>query len=133
METTSETRPRRSPRVRASARVRDDATGLDGQYDLLTAALLGVAIGVGTTLLLRRGPSGRRPIAIGASGAAVPLRLAGRGVTSMFRDEPSRREVVERQVRSFLSDARERIDDAVESELRDLRGALKRQRKRLGL
>jgi hypothetical protein len=29
--------------------------------------------------------------------------------------------------------ARERIDDAVESELRDLRGALKRQRKRLGL
>jgi hypothetical protein len=51
----------------------------------------------------------------------------------MFREEPSRRQAVERHVRSFLSDARERIDDAVESELRDLRGALKRQRKRLGL
>jgi hypothetical protein len=99
----------------------------------LTAALLGVAIGVGTTLLLRRGPSGRRPIAIGASGATLPLRVAGRGVANVFRDQPSKREVVERQVRSFLHDARERIDDAVESELRDLRGALKRQRKRLGL
>jgi hypothetical protein len=95
--------------------------------------LLGVAIGVGTTLLLRRGPSGRRPIAIGASGATVPLRLAGRSVADVFRDPPSRREAVERQVRSFMHAARERIDDAVESELRDLRGALKRQRKRLGL
>ena len=133
METTSATRPRRSPRVRASVRERDDATGLDAQYDLLTAALLGVAIGVGTTLLLRRGPSGRRPLAIGASGATLPLRAAGRGVAEIFRDQPSKREAVERQVRSFLHDARERIDDVVESELRDLRGALKRQRKRLGV
>jgi hypothetical protein len=133
METTSTMRPRRSPRARASARERGDETGPDGNYDLLTAALLGVAIGVGTTLLLRRGPSGRRPIAIGASGATVPLRLAGRSVADAFRDPPSRREAVERQVRSFMHSARERIDDAVESELRDLRGALKRQRKRLGL
>src|SRR5687768_12349450 len=133
METTSEARPRRSPRVRASARGPGDATGADGQYDLLTAALLGVAIGVGTTLLLRRGPSGRRPITIGASGATLPLRLAGRSVAGAFREPPSRREAVERQVRSFMHAARERIDDAVESELRDLRGALKRQRKRLGL
>jgi hypothetical protein len=95
--------------------------------------LLGVAIGVGTTLLLRRGPSGRRPIAIGASGATLPIRVAGRSVAGMFRDQPSKRQAVERQVRSFLHDARERIDDVVESELRDLRGALKRQRKRLGV
>ena len=133
METTSPTRPRRSPRVRGSAREREDGIGLDGNYDLLTAALLGVAIGVGTTLLLRRGPSGRRPIAIGATGATLPLRLAGRTVADAFRGEPSRREAVERQVRSFMHAARERIDDAVESELRDLRGAVKRQRKRLGL
>jgi hypothetical protein len=133
METTSTTaRPRRSPRVRGSDRDRDGATGLDGNYDLLTAALLGVAIGVGTTLLLRRGPSGRRPIALGAAGAAVPLRLAGRRVAGAFR-EPSRRKAIERQVRSFMELARDRIDDAVESELRDLRGAVKRQRKRLGL
>ena len=133
METTSPTRPRRSPRVRGSARERDGETGLDGNYDLLTAALLGVVIGVGTTLLLRRGPWGRRPIAIGASGAALPLRLAGRSVAGALRDPPSRREAAERQVRSFMHAARDRIDDAVESELRDLRGALKRQRKRLGL
>ncbi len=95
--------------------------------------MLGVAIGVGTTLLLRRGPSGRRPIAIGASGATLPIRVAGRSVAGMFRDQPSKRQAVERQVRSFLHDARERIDDVVESELRDLRGALKRQRKRLGV
>jgi hypothetical protein len=88
---------------------------------------------VGTTLLLRRGPSGRRPIAIGASGATLPLRLAGRSMAGAFRDPPTRREAVERQVRSFMHAARDRIDDAVESELRDFRGALKRQRKRLGL
>ncbi len=63
----------------------------------------------------------------------MPLRLAGRSVAGVFRDSPSRSEAVERQVRSFLQAARERIDDAVDSELRDLRGALKRQRKRLGL
>jgi hypothetical protein len=62
----------------------------------------------------------------------LPLRLAGRRVAGAFR-EPSRRDVIERQVRSFMQSARERIDDAVESELRDLRGALKRQRRRLGL
>jgi alkanesulfonate monooxygenase SsuD/methylene tetrahydromethanopterin reductase-like flavin-dependent oxidoreductase (luciferase family) len=133
METTSTARPRRSPRVRGSVRGRDDATGLEGNYDLLTAALLGVAIGVGATLLLRRGPSGRRPIAIGASGATLPLRLAGRQVAGVFSEPPSRRDVIERQVRSFMQTARDRIDDAVESELRDLRGAVKRQRRRLGL
>ncbi|MFL5465394.1 MAG: hypothetical protein ACJ8AB_10735 [Gemmatimonadaceae bacterium] len=42
------------------------------QYDLLTAALIGAAVGAGVTLLLRRGPSGRRPVG--------PLvRYAGRG------------------------------------------------------
>jgi hypothetical protein len=132
-ETTSATRPRRTPRARASGHALDDATGPEGQYDLLTAALLGVAIGVGTTLLLRRGPSGRRPITPMFSGATLPVRMAGRGLAGVFREPPSRRAAVERQVRSFLSAARERIDDAVETELRDLRGALRRQRKRIGL
>jgi hypothetical protein len=90
-------------------------------------------IGVGTTLLLRRGPSGRRPIGPVISGATLPVRVAGRGIAGAFRESPSRREAVERQVRSFLHAARERIDDAVEEELRDLRGALRRQRKRLGI
>jgi hypothetical protein len=99
----------------------------------LTAALLGVAIGVGTTLLLRRGPSGRRPLGPLVSGATLPVRFAGRTVNRAFREPPTRRAAVERHVRSFLDAARERIDDAVESELRELRGAIKRQRKRLGL
>ena len=133
METTSATRPRRSPRVRASGRERDGATESDGQYDLLTAALIGVAIGVGTTLLLRRGPSGRRPLSPLIGGATLPVRMAGRSVAGVFREPPSRRAAVERQVRSSMNAARERIDDAVESELRDLRGAIRRQRKRLGL
>jgi hypothetical protein len=132
METTSTMRPRRSPRARGSARDHDGGTGLEGQYDLLTAALLGVAIGVGTTLLLRRGPSGRRPLGTVVSGAAIPARLAGRRIVGGFRESPSRRAAIERQVRSFLESARDQIDDAVQSELRDLRGALRRQRKRLG-
>ena len=99
----------------------------------MTAALLGVAVGVGATLLLRRGPSGRRPLGPIVGGATLPVRVAGRRVVEAFREEPTRRRAVERQVRSFMQAARERIDDAVESELRDLRGAIKRQRKRLGI
>src|SRR3954471_15120333 len=52
---------------------------MDEQYDLLTAALIGVAIGVGTTLLLRRGPAGRRPISPILSGAARGAQCAGKG------------------------------------------------------
>src|SRR2546430_4702187 len=61
---------------RNRARASDPETQLDDereqQYDLLTAALIGAAVGAGVTLLLRRGPSGRRPVG--------PLvRYAGRG------------------------------------------------------
>ncbi|MFL5480600.1 MAG: hypothetical protein ACJ8AK_00265 [Gemmatimonadaceae bacterium] len=42
------------------------------QYDLLTAALIGAAVGAGITLLMRRGPSGRRPV-------GPLMRYAGRG------------------------------------------------------
>src|SRR3954464_4319777 len=61
---------------RSRARASDPDMELDEereqQYDLLTAALIGAAVGAGVTLLLRRGPSGRRPVG--------PLvRYAGRG------------------------------------------------------
>ena len=49
--------------------------GREAQYDLLTAALIGAAIGATATLLLRRGPSGQRPVAPIMRGA----RWAGRG------------------------------------------------------
>src|SRR3712207_1721632 len=58
-------------RGRASVGASDPADARD-EFDLLTAMLLGVAVGVGATLLLRRGPTGQRP------GTAV-VRVAGRG------------------------------------------------------
>ena len=54
----------------------------DQQYDLLTAAVLGAMIGAGAALMLRRGPSGRRPISPLASatagGAVTAARWAGK-------------------------------------------------------
>jgi hypothetical protein len=44
-----------------------------------------------------------------------------------------RTEDLREQVSDYVGHAREAIDDAVESELRDLRRAIKRQRKRLGI
>src|SRR5688572_33338341 len=73
MATTIPMRPKQGPRVRESAL--DGGTGRDAQYDLLTAALIGAAIGATATLLLRRGPSGRRPVTPVLRGA----KWAGRG------------------------------------------------------
>src|SRR5437763_3561513 len=59
-------------RARASDPEMEGDDEREQQYDLLTAALIGAAVGAGITLLLRRGPSGRRPVG--------PLvRYAGRG------------------------------------------------------
>src|SRR5882762_1311680 len=74
------TRPKRGPRVRASAP--DGADGRDAQYDLLTAALIGAAIGATATLLLRRGPSGQRPMAPVLRGAKWAGREALAGATA---------------------------------------------------
>ena len=73
MGTAIPTSPKRGPRVRES--VRDGEIGRDAQYDLLTAALIGAAIGATATLLLRRGPSGSRPVTPVLRGA----KWAGRG------------------------------------------------------
>jgi hypothetical protein len=43
------------------------------------------------------------------------------------------REEIRDHVRDYLGKAQEAIDDVVETELRDLRRALRRQRKRLGI
>src|SRR2546423_12196980 len=59
-------------RARASDPEMEGDDEREQQYDLLTAALIGAAVGAGITLLLRRGPSGSR--------AVGPLvRYAGRG------------------------------------------------------
>jgi hypothetical protein len=118
----------------------------DEQYDLLTAALIGLAIGVGTTLLVRRGPSGSRPVspvlrtaARGAKWAGLgAARLGARGA-SWARDAGGElwdripRDEIRDHVREYMGKAHEAIDDVVETELRDLRRALRKQRKRLGI
>ena len=132
-------RTSRGPRVRASAR--DDAGSgepREAQYDLLTAALLGVAIGAGTTLLLRTGPSGRRPIAPAWRMARSGARMAGRGARVAWDRgvdawESLPREEIAEKVRDYFDAARDTIDDFVESELNDLRKAIRRRRKKLGI
>jgi len=156
--TTTPRRPRTTPRDRgsdhavnggergAAGRVRASRVGYDEQYDLLTAALIGVAIGIGTTLLVRRGPSGRRPLSPLMSGAAQGAKWAGGGAARLGKRGASwareageelwdriPREEIRDQVRDYVSRAHEAIDDTVQSELRDLRRVLKRQRKRLGI
>jgi hypothetical protein len=140
MATTIPMREKRGPRVRESARVGGD--GRDAQYDLLTAALIGAAIGATATLLLRRGPSGQRPVAPVLRGAKFAGRSAIKagGVGARWARDRGE-ELVERipvdrlehDVRETVGEARDRIDGFVQHELRDLRRALRRQRKRLGV
>ena len=133
---------------RASARGRE-SEGITDQYDLLTAMLLGVAVGTVVTLLFRQGPKGRRPIRSIAHGAmaAAPyarkgLQWAGtraakgagwareRGEELWDRVEP---EAIAEEIGEYLAGARNAIDEVVSGELRDLRKAIKRRRKRLGI
>ena len=144
MATTTSTRT--GPRVRGSARGGAKAEGRttadDQEYDLLTAALLGVVLGAGTTLLLRprrrRIPASVEAVLGGARAAAGAARAGKRGVRWMRRQsadviDRAGNLHVDRAVRSYLESAKDRIDSAVSSELRDLRKALRRQRRRLGL
>jgi gas vesicle protein len=145
------------------------------QYDLLTAAIIGAAVGAGLTLLLRRGPSGRRPVGplirYAGRGAALAgmagmggARWAGerglegakwagdRAVEGARWAAPRARrgfqaavdrggELVDRipvddmvdQVRDYVDTARDAINDVVKDELNDLRKAVRRQRKRIGI
>ncbi|HEX2716067.1 MAG TPA: hypothetical protein VHM67_00225 [Gemmatimonadaceae bacterium] len=146
-------RPRTGGPARASGRATSGDDAREQQFDLLTAALIGVAIGVGTTLLLRRGPGGSRPVVpllraagkgakwagvFGLRGAKAGARGAGRGakwVADKGEDlwERFPADEIGESVGEFLDDARERISDTVESELQDLRKAIRRQRRKLGV
>ena len=154
MATTVEpNRPRRRSQPRVSARDQEVVSVSDNEYDLLTAALIGATIGAGLTFMLRRGPSGRRPVmpvmegvGRGASWAGRHAAKAGvagarwaRSRSEAAWDRIPRDEIREQvdEVRENVSDyigrARSAIDDAVAAELRDLRRAVRRQRKRLGI
>lgn len=129
-----------------SGPVQRHADGREAEYDLLTAALIGAAIGAGITYALRRGPTGSRPLepvlrnvgrgaswagqraaALGASGA----RWAADRGEQLWDRIPHK--AIKRDVVEYAERARDAIDDAVESELQDLRKAVRRQRKRLGI
>jgi hypothetical protein len=96
--------------------------------------------------MLRRGPSGRRPVTPviervgeGASWAGRhAARLGVRGARwAAERGEDAWDAIPRRQIREHVTEyvtrARDAIDDAVENELHDLRRAVRRQRKRLGI
>jgi len=138
---TTARQPTSGARGRASARAGGPAEGRD-EFDLLTAMLLGVAVGVGTTLLLRRGPSGRRPGAAVARAAGKGAKRAGayglegarwaakRG--SELRERLPVEEIGE-EIGGYLASARDAINEAVAEEIRDLRKAIRRKRKQLGV
>lgn len=94
------------------------------EFDLLTAALIGAAIGAGITLVLHHLPGG---------GGGRLERVGKRGDTLLERGEREARSRVGRFGRKF-GDARESLRDAVEREVvRGVRRAVIRQRKRLGI
>ena len=77
--------------------------------EVVTAAILGAAVGAGLVYLL--------------------TQRSGRGRQSLG---PMMRRV-RRNVAEYVGGARAAIDDAVESELKDLRRSIRRQRKRFGV
>src|SRR5688500_9359174 len=81
MGTTTRTssRPTTSRRGRESgADAGAPESSREEQYDLLTAALIGLFLGVSATALLRRGPRGHRPITPMVRGAGRGAMWAGK-------------------------------------------------------
>lgn len=175
MADTLKATPSGRSRARASVRETNMDEEREQQFDLLTAALLGAAVGAVVTLMFRSGPSGRRPIgpilsatgkgakwaalaglegarwagdraAPGASWAAERgrdgARWAGERSAKGYRVARDRGEElvdslpveeVTESVREYVDGAREAINDVVRAEMNDLRKAVRRQRKRIGI
>ena len=108
----------------------------------MTAALLGAVVGAGMTMLFRRGPKGYRPI-------GPMMRMTGRGLRTAgvagakgarwlgeqgedLWDRIPREAIVDR-LEGYFDTAREAIDEAVSHEVGDLRKAIRRRRRKLGL
>jgi hypothetical protein len=140
MEEMEEAAPRRGRGSGTGRRSREGTSRED--YDLLIAMTLGAAVGAGITLLVRRGPEGRSPAYTAARaarrGAAKAGRYGAKGARQVRRrgaemiDNLPLEEIGE-SLGSYLESARETIDDAVARELKSLRKAVRRQRKRLGV
>lgn len=100
--------------------------------------MLGAFVGAGAALLLRRGPSGRRPIEPAWRAARAGAKMARRASRYALErgadawDRIPRDEIADR-LGDYAERARETIDDFVSSELSDLRRAIRRRRKKLGI
>ncbi len=119
---------------RARARVGGSGAGMrDAQMDLVTAALIGLAVGVSATLLLRRGPRGVRPIGPVVCAAARAGQRGARWVRDRGEDAWDRvpHDEIADQVQDYARSARKAIDRAVHDELRTLRRALRAQARRV--
>jgi len=161
-------------RTRASNQETTSVAEREQQFDLLTAALIGAAVGTALTLLFRTGPGGRpiRPVLAATGKGAKWAALAGlegarwagdraapgaRWAADQGREgakwagERSARgyraarerggelvdsvplEDISESVREYVDGAREAINDVVREEMSDLRKAVRRQRKRIGI
>jgi len=84
------------------------------QTDMVAAALIGAAVGVAATLLLRPQPSG-------------PMARARKRSEQWLDSLPNGDEIKDR-LAEYVSTARDAIDRTVEGELRSLRKRLRRHR-----
>src|SRR5688500_1796071 len=134
--TRTTTRPTTSRRGRESAGAGEvPVTSREEQYDLLTAALIGLFIGVGATAMLRRGPRGHRPIGPIVRGAGRGAMWAGKQGARGARWAAERgeelwdrvpTEEIQERMQEYMESARDSIGEVVEHELRDLRKAIRR-------
>lgn len=114
----------------------------DASTDLLLAIGVGLALGAGLALVARERARRRRPIArlerFARRGVKEARRLRDRGTKwavehgEALRDGVPVSEVGD-TVAEYLETARQSIDDVVNREIRDLRKAIRRERKRLGV
>ena len=114
----------------------------DASTDVLLAIGVGLALGAGFALVARERARRRRPMArlerFARSGVKEARRLRDRGTKwalekgEAIRDGVPVSEIGD-SVADYLETARQSIDDAVNREIRDLRKAIRRERKRLGV
>lgn len=119
MADTMKTAPNGRSRARASVRETSQEGEREQQFDLLTAALLGAAVGAVITLIFRTGPSGRRPIApmLSATGKGAKwAALAGLEGARWAGDRaaPGARWAAERTARGYRA-ARDRTEELAEA------------------
>ncbi|MEO8879997.1 MAG: hypothetical protein ABI446_06325 [Gemmatimonadaceae bacterium] len=113
----------------------------DQQYDLLTAAVMGLVAGAGIAMLLHvrrkrtprtlaREAGAMAGAAAGRAGRRGAKWAAGRGA-AMWDKIPF--DDIQDSIGEYVQNAREAIDETVSHEINDLRKAVKRQRKHLGI